>query len=492
MPELNIDQDSIMVASDDPECLDKTNQFEESSIEEPSAFVPNAPAKKSKGRIGRPAKRRSVDAHSNTDRTERPGKRSRPGPTLDKRTQNGDITANQEMTAESPTPELPFRPEDLEKLLSPVDESQLNGDFVDTIVQHLVACNRHVTAIPGRAWAAVEPGENTLPCDASSIFILPVNINERLASMAIHVAERKAMLPNPLMDKQVKKDHQEIQRQASLFVSNCLPQPYNNWDERWTTQLDTRLQQCDSRDSGIYYTWVAMHIASGLQLPSSFDGRLVRCFIYAIFTNINRLAGACATPGVGNRNSDTPETLWEVFSSTNLIQSDAFGVMQNAGDAAALAAAAFANDNSRRVFLQRMMAEYKDIRVSELKDLEALVDHLVLLIDEFCASSTMWPGDQNELDNDEAALRRIDMDATSLRRTHLDVKDMVNQQLRYIAEQKRRSAKCRWLQEASRLVDVPGAAKRLRELREQVKETPVQASIQRRNAGCNAWKPAFF
>jgi hypothetical protein len=79
------------------------------------------------------------------------------------------------------------------------------------------------------------------------------------------------------------------------------------------------------------------------------------------------------------------------------------------------------------------------------------------------------------LDNDEAVLRRIKKDATSLQRTHLDVKDMVDQQLRYIAEQKQKSVKCRWLQEALRLVDVPGTAKCVKALREQVKEAPLQA-----------------
>ncbi|KAH8759472.1 hypothetical protein F5883DRAFT_717397, partial [Diaporthe sp. PMI_573] len=253
MPELNTPADSSIMVASDLAFLDETNHLGTSSIEEASASVPNAPAKKSKaGKIGRPTKRRSVDAHNNIDRPERPWKRYRPHPTLeelDKRIQNGDITANQEITAESPTPELPFRPEDIEKLLSPVNDSPLNGDFLDTIVQHLVACNRHVTAIPGRAWAAGEPGENTLPCDDSSIFILPVNINERLASMVIHMAQHKAMLPNLLMDKQVKEDHQKIQQLASLFVSNCLPEPYNNWDERWTTQLYPSPQQSSSRDS---------------------------------------------------------------------------------------------------------------------------------------------------------------------------------------------------------------------------------------------------
>jgi hypothetical protein len=86
---------------------------------------------------------------------------------LDKRTQNGEITASQEVTAGSPTSELPFRPEDLAGLISTVEDSPLNGDFLDTIVQHFVACNPHVTTITGSAWTAAMPGENTLPCNMS-------------------------------------------------------------------------------------------------------------------------------------------------------------------------------------------------------------------------------------------------------------------------------------------------------------------------------------
>jgi hypothetical protein len=151
------------------------------------------------------------------------------------------------MAAESPTSELPFRPEDLAQLTSPVEGSPLSGGFLDNVMQHFVACNPHVTAIPSGAWSAGELGENTLPCDDSSIFVLSVDINQHPACIVVHVAQRKAKL---------------------------LPEPFNNWDDHWTTQPDPSLQQCDSRDSDIYYIWIIMHIASGLQVPPSFNGRL--------------------------------------------------------------------------------------------------------------------------------------------------------------------------------------------------------------------------
>ncbi|KAH8750307.1 hypothetical protein F5883DRAFT_652362 [Diaporthe sp. PMI_573] len=501
MPGLNTpaDEGSIMVASDDPvRCLDETNQSETTSIEEAPASVPNAPAKKPKavragsGQKLRRAPKRGLeldDAHNNTGHIKNPGKRCRTDPTLerlDKRTQNGEITASQEVTAGSPTSELPFRPEDLAGLISTVEDSPLNGDFLDTIVPHFVACNPHVTTITGSAWTAAMPGENTLPCNNPSIFILRVDIKGHPACLIIHVAEREAMLFTSTQDKDDQEKWQEF---ASRFVSNCLPEPYNNWDDRWTTQLDPSLQQCGTRDSGIYYIWVTMHIALGLKLPLSFDSRLVRSFIYAVCTIINHLADAAvapgsgsteATPGAANRNSNTLQTLWEVFSSTELIQGykhealpKAFEAIQNA-----VGAAPFADNDSCREFLQKMVASYKETRVHELEQLEALAEHLVLLTDAFCASSTVGLGDQNELDNDEAGLRRIEKDATSLQRTHLDVKDMVEQQLRYIAEQERKCTKSRWFQEALRLVDGPGTTKCVKELKRHIKEAPLQAECE--------------
>ncbi|KAH8755353.1 hypothetical protein F5883DRAFT_686930 [Diaporthe sp. PMI_573] len=279
------------------------------------------------------------------------------------------------------------------------------------------------------------------------------------------------MLPNPLMDNQVKEDHQEIQQLASLFVSNCQPEPYDNWDERWTTQLDPRLQQCDSPDSGIYYIWVTMHIASGLKVPPSFDSRLVRSFVYAICTVINHVAiaavapgsgGTEATPGATYRNGETLETLWNVFSSTDLIKgykqealSKAFEPIQNAVDAAA-----FADNNSYGMFLRAIADSYRNTRVSELEQLEAFGNQLAVLTTELlCASNNVDPGYLKRLDEYEASLRGIEQHSTSLRRAHM--KYQVKQELGYIAEQKRKYIKSRWLQEALTLVDVPGTADRL-------------------------------
>jgi hypothetical protein len=137
--------------------------------------------------------------------------------------------------------------------------------------------------------------------------------------------------------------------------------------------------------------------------------------------------------------------------------------------------AGFANNDSCNKFLRAMADSYRDTRASELERVQAHADHLVVLTDVFCDSSTMGPRDQNELDNEEATLRRIEKDITSLKKAPFNWKDEMAQTLRNIAEEKRKSIKYCWLREALRLVDVHGTAKRVKELREQVKKAPLQA-----------------
>jgi hypothetical protein len=133
-----------------------------------------------------------------------------------------------------------------------------------------------------------------------------------------------------------------------------------------------------------------MHIASGLQLPSSFDDRLVRSFIYAICMVTNHLAiaavapgsgGTKATPGATNRNGKSPKTLWDVFSLTDFIQIynvDALlkvvTTIQNSLDATT-----FGSNESHDDFLRTIAATYKNTRVSELGQVEAVASHLAAL-----------------------------------------------------------------------------------------------------------------
>ncbi|KAH8759471.1 hypothetical protein F5883DRAFT_564854 [Diaporthe sp. PMI_573] len=232
-----------------------------------------------------------------------------------------------------------------------------------------------------------------------------------------------------------------------------------------------------------------MHIASGLQLPSSFDGRLVRSFIHAICMDTNHLAiaavapgsgGTKATPGATNRNGESPKTLWDVFSLTDFIQScnvDALlkvvAAIQNSLDATS-----FGSNKSHDDFLRAVATTYKNTQVSELGQLEAVASHLAALTDALCASGTVEPEDLNKLDDDEAVLQRMKKDAGSFQSSSscLDtVKNDVEQALKDITERKLRCTKSRRLQQAFMLVDVPAVVERVKQLREEVEVLPLQA-----------------
>ncbi|KAH8743896.1 hypothetical protein F5883DRAFT_655518 [Diaporthe sp. PMI_573] len=290
-------------------------------------------------------------------------------------------------------PELPFRPEDIEKLLSPVDDSPLNGDFLDIIVQYFAACNTHITAISGNAWVA-EPVENTLPCDETSIFILLANINSHSIPMVIHVARRNAIT----VGQQCKEDQQKLQQLASCFVNDRMQEPFNSWNEGWTMQHDTNPQHFDARNSDLHYLWVVMNITVG-KAPPSFDHQLLRSYLYAICVTINHLASAAAALGSGSpgaksaasRNGDTLKTLWDLISSTDMIQnyqdhalSEFFERIENGVDPAG-----FANNDFRNMFLREMADSYKATRASELERVQAHANHLVILTDVFRYSSRM-------------------------------------------------------------------------------------------------------
>jgi hypothetical protein len=192
-------------------------------------------------------------------------------------------------------PGLPFQPEDLERLVSTGEDSQLTDDMLNILMRYIVACRPNLRTIPSSDWYTGCSGDNALRCGNTTVFVLPVDVDGHRACLTIRVDQREATLINPLNSQE--KTNEICEELASRFVRDRLPEPFNNWDEWKTAQPDPCTHTFEPDDSDLHILWTVMHEAAGLEVPSSFDGRLLRSWLYALCININRIAGAASAPG---------------------------------------------------------------------------------------------------------------------------------------------------------------------------------------------------
>ncbi|KAH8757896.1 hypothetical protein F5883DRAFT_619815 [Diaporthe sp. PMI_573] len=105
-----------------------------------------------------------------------------------------------------------------------------------------------------------------LPCHESNTFALQINVNNKhwvlLRIYCLQLARR--------------------------FVTNRLPDPYNDWDKGWHIAHPTKiLQQSNSYDCGLCCIIMTAYNAAGIDAPSSIDSKLYRLFLLALGTNVN-------------------------------------------------------------------------------------------------------------------------------------------------------------------------------------------------------------
>ncbi|KAH8743252.1 hypothetical protein F5883DRAFT_512549 [Diaporthe sp. PMI_573] len=327
-------------------------------------------------------------------------------------------------------PLLPFLPQDLERLKCNNDQSGwLNDCLMNTFAEYFTSVASQISTMSSGAWDCQDSTEWTLPCHESSTFALQINVNNKhWVLLRIYVGPREAVLFDP--NGPTEDNNDQCLQLARRFVTNRLPDPYNDWDKGWHIAHPTKiLQQSNSYDCGLCCIIMTAYDAAGIDAPSSIDSKLYRLFLLALGTNVNFVHVASR----GGQYSDVPVAgplrLWDMLSDKVAYEHEFLGLSPDDMDAAS-ATLASANtlqgnrelQSTMRKLLQRQQeaANYHiDACVSKLRSFQAALQQLTTLmsaIENARSSLTDQLQDPlHELQHDETLLRDMIKSAKGLK-----------------------------------------------------------------------------
>jgi hypothetical protein len=255
---------------------------------------------------------------------------------------------------------------------------------------------------------------------------------------------------------------------SSRFVSNWLPEPFNDWSKDWRMERPLcNPQQSNSVDCGFYCILVALHLALGREIPPSFDDQFLRAFVHSLCTNINSVAAIdAASYGVGDvdkavtsaadNRPDAP--LDSSLPFLHALPPQCLPEYQN--EVPGVPAPITLEIISQ---LQEAANSYIDTKLSELSYLRAAADPFVTLIQALVEAGQSMPERLKQLERDEITLQKIEETAKDLREVNKqhELKNMANGFLADIRRQKKRAKYARQLQSAAVLCKGPDVLKRL-------------------------------
>ncbi|KAL1862629.1 hypothetical protein Daus18300_008427 [Diaporthe australafricana] len=219
------------------------------------------------------------------------------------------INVFQHPTPELASPDVPDISEPMPKKpglssLQTADCPQLEEEFIDTMMQHIVAYRPHLTTVPSETWYPHGSDRKIQPCYPATTFILPVKLNaERWVCVVIRVGKREALYFDPIDGQADGKTEPICKQLASTFVSKCLSDSFSDWNEGWRViPSDHSPRRSNADDSGIYCLDFAICIALGLEELVFSDSRYLRIFYCVVYENINHLASASAKISPASRD----------------------------------------------------------------------------------------------------------------------------------------------------------------------------------------------
>lgn len=303
--------------------------------------------------------------------------------------------------------------------LQTADGPWLNEDILNTMMQHIVAVRPHLRTVPSDSWFTRGSGPSIQPCFPVTTFILPVNINtQHWVCLVVRVGQREAQLFDSLDSQGGRKTKETCKKLAARFISNCLPEPFSNWDDGWHTAPSHSApshynsQQFSADDCPISCLNTAIHVALRLEVPISLERRCLRAFYYGLYVNINHFATTPAsTISAGAMQQGSAQNSTTTLELKDALPSDCVLTYQNQlpeilmekmdrGRAEARTLDEFA---SSQKYIRKYMEKYLrrqqdavyshlDTQVAESRLLQGTLKHLTTLTQALCASDRQVPG----------------------------------------------------------------------------------------------------
>lgn len=289
--------------------------------------------------------------------------------------------------------------------LQTADGPWLNEEILNTMMQHIVAIRPHLRTVPSDSWYG--SGRSIQPCSPVTTFILPVNIStQHWVCLIVRVGQREAQLLDSPDRQGGKKIEETCKKLASRFISNCLPEPFSNWDDGWhTAPSHYNSQQFSADDCGISCLNTAIHIALGLEVPISLERRCLRAFYYALYVNINHFAttsastiSAGAVQQGSARNTTTTLELKDALPSDCVLtyQNQLPEILMEKMDRGRAEARTLDEFASSQKYIRKYMEKYLrrqqdavyshlDTQVAESRLLQGTLKHLTTLTQTLCA-----------------------------------------------------------------------------------------------------------
>ncbi|KAH8761614.1 hypothetical protein F5883DRAFT_126438 [Diaporthe sp. PMI_573] len=353
------------------------------------------------------------------------------------------------------TKPLPFRPEDLARFTSNSDIGQwLNDEIINTLFERIVGLRENLRTASSGLWL-VEG--KPLPCEPSTVFILPVNKDKHWILLSIDVEQRVSSLFDSLAGQDTDSWDKKCEQLSSRFISNRLPEPFNDGKGWRTTRPIGNPQQSNSADCGLYIIMVGVFLALGLKIPAALDNRFLRAFVHSLCTNINFVAAQDEDASNDKLDSQRHTSLPFVDALPPQClpeyQNEVPGVPGVPGPIT-LEIIAQVRETANL---------YVDTQLSALSHLRTAVDPFRMVTEAIAETEQTMPKRLEELEREESALQNIRKTANDLRavKKQNEFKSKANVFLAEIRREKQRVKYVMQLQRAAVVSNALDVARRL-------------------------------